>query len=141
MSFFKNLLTNKSVEHPLDTKISGLSKESVETNPRMKRLNSTNMDETPTSNRTKTMKEQNKYLNLVNQELNNENETLKEKIDDLKISVMTNKQLLEDFIASGAQKDRTIKILKSRVELMVQKLKENNIDYEEHLDISFTDKQ
>ena len=43
--------------------------------------------------------------------------------------------MLEDFISNSAAKDKTIKLLKAQIELMSQKLRENNIDFEEHLDI------
>lgn len=37
--------------------------------------------------------------------------------------------------------DRTIKILKSQIDLMQAKLRENNIDFDEHLDVRFDDKK
>lgn len=140
MSFFKSFLTNKSVDMPLESKVSGLSRETVETNPRNRSLSSCNVEEIQ-STRTKTGKEENRYLNLVNQELNAENETLKDKISDLKMTVDTNKQLLEEFIGSNSKMDRTIKLLKSQVELMSLKLRENNIDFDEHLNIKFDEKK
>lgn len=140
MSFFKSFLMNKSVDMPLESKVSGLSRETVETNPRNRSLSSCNVEEIP-STRTKTAKEENRYLNLVNQELNAENENLKDKISDLKMTVDTNKQLLEEFLGSNSKMDRTIKLLKSQIALMSLKLRDNNIDFDEHLDIKFDEKK
>jgi hypothetical protein len=77
MSFFKNFLTNKSIDLPLETRLSAVSRETVETNPRARSSSSCQIEDLPPSTRTNISKERNKYLNLVNQELNNENERLK----------------------------------------------------------------
>ena len=69
MSIFKSFFTNKSIDLPLDTRISGLSKDSVETNQKGRRLSSVNLEEIP-SNRTKTLKEENRYLHMHVQDLN-----------------------------------------------------------------------
>ena len=138
MSFFKSFLTNKSVDLPTESRISALSKETVESNPRNRRLNSSNLEEV-SSSRNKRAKEENKYLNLVNQELNNENETLKDKISDLKVTIKTNKQLLEEFIQNQSKIDRSVHILKIQTNLMSQKLRENNIEFEEELGIKINE--
>jgi hypothetical protein len=77
MSFFKSFLTQKSNELPFDSCVSAVSRGTVETNPRMRSSSSCNVDEQMSSSRKNISKERNKYLNLVNQELNNENERLK----------------------------------------------------------------
>lgn len=139
MSFFKNFLTNKSIDLPLETRTSAISRETVETNPRVRSSSSCQIEDLPPSTRTNISKERNKYLNLVNQELNNENEKLKCKIDDLKITVLTNKNILEEFASNNSKMERTVKLLKSQIDLMTMKLRENNIDFDEHLDVRFDD--
>lgn len=140
MSFFKNFLTNKSFDAPLESRMSAVSRDTVETNPPARSLSSSNVEELPSSRRN-ISKEENRYLNLINQELNTENEKLKGKIEDLKITVATNKQLLEDFISNNSKMDRSIKILRSQIDLMTTKLRENNIDIDEHLDVKFDEKK
>lgn len=76
MSFFKSFLTNKSQDLPLDSRVTVMSRETLETNPRMRSNSSCNLEEL-TSTRRNTNREKIKYLNLVNQELNSENERLK----------------------------------------------------------------
>lgn len=77
MSFFKSFLTQKSNEHPFDSCVSAVSRGTVETNPRIRSSSSCNVDEQMSSSRKNNNKEPNKYLNLVNQELNHENVILK----------------------------------------------------------------
>jgi hypothetical protein len=134
MSFFKNLFTDKSEELPLESRMSAISKEAVDNNPRNRRLNSSNFEES-SSRRNKTMKEENRHLNMLNQELNNENETLKDQISDLRMTVKTNKMLLEDFIQNNNKKERQMQLLNLQVTLMTQKLRENCIEFEEELDM------
>lgn len=131
MSFFKSFLTHKSDDMPLDTAISSNSKEVVQTQPRMRSLSPVLTENVSSS----------KYLNMVNQKLSQENEMLKCKVDDLKMTVDTNKQLLEEFISTNSKMDRKMKILDSQAALMSSKLRESGIDYVEHLDVMFDDKK
>lgn len=80
MSFFKNFLTNKSFDAPLESKVSGLSRETVESNVGNRSQSSYTLEDLPSSSRTKTAQEEKKYLNLHIHELNVENEGLKDKI-------------------------------------------------------------
>ncbi|CAI2368888.1 unnamed protein product [Moneuplotes crassus] len=140
MSFFKSFLTNKSQEFPLDSRVTVISRETLETNPRMRSNSSYNLEDL-TSTKRNTTKEKIKYLNLVNQELNSENEKLKSKMGDLKITVSTNKQLLEDFCETNSKLERQIKIYVAQISLLTEKLRENNIDFDEHLDLKLDAKK
>ena len=76
MSFFKNFLAHKSQDSNFESKVSVISRETLETNPRV-RSNSSSHFEDFSSSRNRNKKEKVKYLDLVNQELNSENERLK----------------------------------------------------------------
>lgn len=57
------------------------------------------------------------------------------------MTVSTNKQLLEDFLSTNSKHERTIKILRLNIDLMGMKLRENNIDFDEHLDVKIHDQK
>jgi len=57
------------------------------------------------------------------------------------MTVSTNKQLLEDFLSTNSKHERTIKILRLNIDLMGMKLRENNIDFDEHLDVKIYDQK
>ncbi|CAI2368969.1 unnamed protein product [Moneuplotes crassus] len=140
MSFFKNFLSNKNQRYPTESQGTIVSRETLETIPRTRSNSSCNLDGL-TSSRKNPNSEKLKYLNLVNQELNSENEKLLSQIEDLRVTIATNKHLLEDFCNTNSKLERQVKIYAAQIHHLTEKLRENNINYDEELNLRCDSKE
>ena len=66
------------------------------------------------------------FLKITINHLATENESLKQKIEDLKITHQTNKDLLKEYLSQISNKDSTVQKLNNTIEQLKTRLK--NLD-------------
>lgn len=64
-----------------------------------------------------------KYLQILSDYLARENETLKQQLEDLKVTALTNKQMLKEYIDNITDKDKIVQKLQATIDTLSDRIK------------------
>lgn len=86
-----------------------------------------------TSKALTTLEQEKKLLNITLDYVNRENNDLKNKIEDLKMTVIQNKLLLDEYVATITNKDEVVHKMSNTIDTLTNRL----INYEDYIKVLY----